>query len=60
MGLFGRNATTVGLDIGSGLIKLVAISHARSSRSTRGNEVRGTGGCPERGRLGAASRSESG
>jgi type IV pilus assembly protein PilM len=28
MGLFGRNATTVGLDIGSGLIKLVAISHA--------------------------------
>ena len=27
MGLFGRNATTVGLDIGSGLIKLVAISH---------------------------------
>ena len=28
MGLFGRTATTVGLDIGSGLIKLVAISHA--------------------------------
>ena len=28
MALFGRNATTVGLDIGSGLIKLVAISHA--------------------------------
>jgi type IV pilus assembly protein PilM len=28
MGLFGRSATTVGLDIGSGLIKLVAISHA--------------------------------
>jgi len=28
MGFFGRNATTVGLDIGSGLIKLVAISHA--------------------------------
>ncbi len=28
MGLFGHNATTVGLDIGSGLIKLVAISHA--------------------------------
>ena len=28
MGLFGRNATTVGLDIGSGLIKLVVISHA--------------------------------
>jgi type IV pilus assembly protein PilM len=28
MGLFRRNATTVGLDIGSGLIKLVAISHA--------------------------------
>src|SRR5919107_2420286 len=28
MGLFGRNATTVGLDIGSGLIKLVQISHA--------------------------------
>jgi type IV pilus assembly protein PilM len=27
MGLFGRKATTVGLDIGSGLIKLVAISH---------------------------------
>ena len=27
MGLFGRNTTTVGLDIGSGLIKLVAISH---------------------------------
>ncbi|HKT58579.1 MAG TPA: type IV pilus assembly protein PilM [Gemmatimonadales bacterium] len=27
MGLFGRNPTTVGLDIGSGLIKLVAISH---------------------------------
>jgi len=28
MGFFGRNTTTVGLDIGSGLIKLVAISHA--------------------------------
>ena len=28
MGLFGRKATTVGLDIGSGLIKLVAISHS--------------------------------
>jgi type IV pilus assembly protein PilM len=28
MGLFRRNATTFGLDIGSGLIKLVAISHA--------------------------------
>jgi type IV pilus assembly protein PilM len=28
MGLFGRKAKTVGLDIGSGLIKLVAISHA--------------------------------
>src|SRR5437867_11276335 len=28
MGLFGRKATTVGLDIGSGLIKLFAISHA--------------------------------
>ena len=28
MALFGRNATTVGLDIGSGLIKLVVISHA--------------------------------
>src|SRR6476659_6638001 len=28
MGLFGRKATTVGLDIGSGLIKLVAVSHA--------------------------------
>src|SRR5918911_2474796 len=28
MGLFGRKAITVGLDIGSGLIKLVAISHA--------------------------------
>src|ERR1043165_454875 len=28
MGLFGRNTTTVGLDIGSGLIKMVAISHA--------------------------------
>jgi type IV pilus assembly protein PilM len=28
MGLFRRNTTTVGLDIGSGLIKLVAISHA--------------------------------
>lgn len=27
MALFRRNATTVGLDIGSGLIKLVAISH---------------------------------
>jgi Tfp pilus assembly PilM family ATPase len=27
MGLFGRTSTTVGLDIGSGLIKLVAISH---------------------------------
>jgi len=27
MGLFGRKATTVGLDIGSGLIKLVTISH---------------------------------
>jgi type IV pilus assembly protein PilM len=28
MGLFGRKSMTVGLDIGSGLIKLVAISHA--------------------------------
>ncbi|HEY9015542.1 MAG TPA: type IV pilus assembly protein PilM, partial [Gemmatimonadales bacterium] len=28
MGLFGRKAMTVGLDIGSGLIKCVAISHA--------------------------------
>src|SRR6266550_4164503 len=28
MGLFGRNTMTVGLDIGSGLIKLVAISHS--------------------------------
>jgi type IV pilus assembly protein PilM len=28
MGLFGRKSTTVGLDIGSGLIKLVAISHS--------------------------------
>jgi type IV pilus assembly protein PilM len=28
MGLFGRKATTVGLDIGSGLIKLVAITHS--------------------------------
>src|SRR6185503_9147130 len=28
MGLFGRNASPVGLGIGSGLIKLVAISHA--------------------------------
>ena len=27
MALFGRNPTTVGLDIGSGLIKLVAVSH---------------------------------
>ena len=27
MGLFGRKAVTIGLDIGSGLIKLVAISH---------------------------------
>jgi len=27
MALFGRNSTTVALDIGSGLIKLVAISH---------------------------------
>ncbi len=27
MGFFGRNGTTVGLDIGSGLIKLVAITH---------------------------------
>ena len=27
MALFGRNPTTVGLDIGSGLIKLVAMSH---------------------------------
>ena len=27
MGLFGRKATTIGLDIGSGLIKLVAITH---------------------------------
>src|ERR1044071_7508380 len=27
MSLFGRNTTTVGLDIGSGLIKLVAVSH---------------------------------
>jgi type IV pilus assembly protein PilM len=27
MALFGRNTTTVGLDIGSGLIKLVAVSH---------------------------------
>jgi type IV pilus assembly protein PilM len=28
MGLFGRKSTTVGLDIGSGLIKLVAITHS--------------------------------
>lgn len=27
MGLFGRNSTSVGLDIGSGLIKLVAVAH---------------------------------
>ena len=27
MGLFGRKSTTIGLDIGSGLIKLVAITH---------------------------------
>ncbi|MGH7517616.1 MAG: type IV pilus assembly protein PilM [Gemmatimonadales bacterium] len=27
MALFGRNTTTVGLDIGSGLIKLVVVSH---------------------------------
>ena len=27
MGLFGRKSVTIGLDIGSGLIKLVAISH---------------------------------
>ena len=27
MGLFGRKKTTVGLDIGSGLIKLVAMTH---------------------------------
>ena len=31
MGLFRRNTTTVGLDIGSGLIKLVVISHARAA-----------------------------
>jgi len=30
MGLFGRSRTTVGLDIGSGLIKLVVITHGGS------------------------------
>ena len=30
MGLFGRNTTTVGLDIGSGLIKLVVIDHSKA------------------------------
>jgi type IV pilus assembly protein PilM len=30
MALFGRNKTTVGLDIGSGLIKVAVIDHARS------------------------------
>ena len=30
MGLFGRSRTTVGLDIGSGLIKLVVIAHGGS------------------------------
>ena len=28
MGLFGRNKTTVGLDIGSGFVKLVEVDHA--------------------------------
>ena len=30
MGLFGRKKTTVGLDIGSGLIKVVVIDHSKS------------------------------
>lgn len=29
MSLFGRNKTTIGLDIGSGLIKVVVVDHAR-------------------------------
>ena len=30
MALFGRGKTTVGLDIGSGLIKVAVIDHSRS------------------------------
>ena len=29
MAVFGRNKTTVGLDIGSGLIKVAVIDHSR-------------------------------
>ncbi|NUQ20671.1 MAG: pilus assembly protein PilM, partial [Gemmatimonadaceae bacterium] len=29
MGLFGRSKTTVGLDIGSGLIKVAVVDHGR-------------------------------
>ena len=34
MALFGRKKTTVGLDIGSGLIKLVAIQHGGGGHAT--------------------------
>ena len=30
MGLFGRKKTTIGLDIGSGLIKVAVIDHSKS------------------------------
>src|ERR1700738_2843204 len=31
MGLFGRKKTTVGLDIGSGLVKVAVIDHSKST-----------------------------
>jgi type IV pilus assembly protein PilM len=31
MALFGRNKTTVGLDIGSGLVKVAVVDHSRGS-----------------------------
>ena len=30
MGIFGRKKTTVGLDIGSGLVKVVVIDHSKA------------------------------
>jgi type IV pilus assembly protein PilM len=35
MGLFGRKKTTIGLDIGSGLVKVVVIEHGREPELTR-------------------------
>jgi len=31
MGLFGRKKTTVGLDIGSGLVKVAVVDHSKST-----------------------------